>query len=148
MYACLVLLVLFPCSFRLGFAQALLVRSYRWYRFRKWGKDVGRRVQHARRVLQRNLHRERRAFWRFVAIRRRAAIVLQCWARRMAFRRRVQYRRDHWKLVFRDRVRKAIPKLQAWFRKVPAAYRWREMKWAVPIIQVWSDAYHLLPLVV
>ena len=66
----------------------------------------------------------------------------------MAFRRRVQYRRDHWKLVFRDRVRKAIPKLQAWFRKVPAAYRWREMKWAVPIIQVWSDAYHLLPLVV
>jgi hypothetical protein len=32
--------------------QNLIARSWRWYRFKKWGREVGRKVKQARAVLQ------------------------------------------------------------------------------------------------
>ena len=98
-------------------------------------------------MLQRTFCYPRMELFRFKRRRAFFARKIQCWYRSVNLLRRLVWRREKWREIFRDNVRKSLPKLQAWFRGYPAHRRWVAYKWAVPIIQrAWRCFYARLTL--
>ena len=123
--------------------QKLIIRAYRWYRVRRWARETGRAVRKARQTLQRNFNYYRQRLRYSLRGRMAAARLIQGFFRARKERKRLEYVRREWKIVFRDRVRRAVVVLQGAARMWPLYRRWQAYKWAVPRIQVARVGFRL-----
>ena len=85
---------------------------------------------------QRNFNYYRQRLRTSLKARMAAAKMIQEFFRARKERKRLEYVRREWKVVFRDRVRWAVRKLQGAAKMFPLRRRWLQYKWAVPRIQV------------